>query len=138
MKRKWCGLMLCGIVGCAPYTQSKVELVAQARRGVGLVQQSHAGRQTLVDSMYDHQRRQLDMAFDADVCSRPALSADWVVEHRKAYGVGIDAIEASRSASRHVADADADNLRAIDQALTQLNRLHEHELNLPQLIGGAK
>ena len=59
--------------GCAQYTQSQLDLLTQARKGLSLAQQSQAAMTRLADQLYKSQRQSLDDAFDADVRERPAL-----------------------------------------------------------------
>ena len=109
-----------GVAGCAPYTDAQLGLVAQAREGISLardVQREHAG---LVDELRAAQRRRLDEAFDRDVHATPDLSAEWVIEARKAYAVGVDALHAQHAANRTAAERADANLAATDAALERL------------------
>jgi hypothetical protein len=124
------GLIVCaGVAGCAPYTQVKQDLVGQSIRGVRLVPESLDQRQLLVEALMTARRRQIDSAFDADARS-VALSAEWVIDARKAYAVAIDTGHAQLDAARRAHDAAVANLDATERALSQLQLLHEIERRL--------
>lgn len=122
-------IVIAGLAGCAPYAQVKTDLVDQSIRGVRLVRESLDQRQLLVESLITARRRQVDAAFDADARSA-ALSADWVIDARKAYAVAIDAGQAQLDTARRAHDAAVANLDAIERALSQLQLLHEIERTL--------
>ncbi len=126
-------LVLIIVSGCAPYTQVQIDLLEQTRRGVANVEQSMDEKSQIVQAYHALQRRRLDEAFDEDVRARPALSADWVIEHRRAYAAGVDALSTAKTASDLAADADRRNLAAIDQALERAIWLQTLQLRYTSL-----
>jgi hypothetical protein len=116
--------------GCASYTQSKIDLTTQAEAGVALVRGSvEQGRGRSVAAS-EALRARLDAAFDQDVAARHELDAQWVIAHRKAYSVAVDAFDADRRAADGAALNTLRTLDAISAALAQLQQMHEGELNL--------
>lgn len=111
------------LAGCAPYTDAQLALITHARRGVELVDQAQHERGQLVEQYHRLQRRHLDDAFDDDVRERASLDPAWVIEHRRAYAMALDALAAQQAASRDAAAATAGNLRAIEQSLERLESL---------------
>lgn len=128
-------LVLLLLGGCGPYEQARSGLVTQARRGLELCQSAQSERQQVVEKYHLIQRQRVDDAFDADVRGRGELSADWVVEHRKAYALMLEQLYLQQSAGREADDTFRANLQAIDAALRQLQELD----SLPQrLLDAAK
>ena len=126
----WAVVALAG--GCAPYTQVQVNLVEQARRGVAQVSHSAQAHEETAEQLYLANRQRLDEAFDADVREREArdstIGADWVIEHRRAYAAGVDALTRQRAAAQAAADVTQRSLRAIDDALQRLAWLQSIQL----------
>ena len=89
-----CAIFL-SISGCAPYLQAQTDLVAQSRKGIAMISTSLAAQQKTIEQYQRLQRRQLDEAFDADVREQSALTPQWVIDHRRAYVMAIDASRAS-------------------------------------------
>ena len=118
---KFFALICLLIPGCQQFTQTQLDLVTQARRGIASVAIRH-------DESADvaHLRRQqLDGAFDADVRAQQALSADWIIEARKAYAAAIDAYAKQQAAATAAREQDKRNLAAADAALAKLQSLLE-------------
>lgn len=113
--------------GCAPYMQAKLDLIAQSRRGIELVNNAQDERQKLLDQLINLRRAQLDDAFDADVRQRKSISADWAIEARKAYAAGLAMIEQERASSLSAWQTTRQNLTEIDRALYQLEMLQSLE-----------
>ena len=88
--------MLAGIVGlcmgCSEYQAARLHLLDQARKGLAMVKDSQPSVTARAESLAKMQRKLLDDAFDQDVLRQTELSADWVIDHRKAYAVGFDAL----------------------------------------------
>jgi hypothetical protein len=105
--------------GCTPYARVQMDLAEQARRGVGLLEMSLAQKRELVEQHHALRRQRLDEAFDADV-RQTELSADWVIEARQAYAIGLDALHAQAEASRQANRVESANVQAIDRALARL------------------
>lgn len=122
--------------GCAAYTQSKIELTEQVRRGVELTRQATATRQRVIDRLNDLQLERLDTAFDADVRSRPQLEPEWVIDHRKAYAFARDAVVNQRHTLRREQETIETNLNLMDRALQELQLMHqlESKLNVPEVM----
>ncbi len=129
-----CHLAACGLaalaMSCAPYTQMKIDLVDQSRKGLTLIQQSTEQRQALINQFYTARRTQLDQAFDIDARSRVSLAADWVIDARQAYAVGLDAIHHQTESSQRAHEQTLQNIAAVDEALQQLQLLHRMEQRL--------
>src|SRR5205085_2272906 len=98
----------------------QIDLLQQVRRGVGQTQQSLQQKSGLIAGYHEARRKQLDEAFDADVHEYQAIDPEWIIEHRKAYAAAIDLLNAAKSQSDQVADADRRNLAAIDQAIQRV------------------
>lgn len=121
-------LMFAGLaVGCAPLATARMGLVDQARSGLAKVGAARVERTALVEELSKLRHDRLDEAFDADVRDRGSLSADWVIEHRRAYGAGLAALAESDAASRAADAATESNLSAIDAALGRIKWLDEME-----------
>jgi len=123
--------------GCAQYTAVQMTLVQHARKGALLTQQSLAEKSRLIEQFQKRARARLDDAFDADVREQSELSADWVIDHRRAYSAAMDAMNEQLQATRAAQVADEKNLASIDDALQRVLWLQSIELrfaNLPQEI----
>ena len=116
--------------GCASYGESKIELAEQARRGVRLARDATERREQQLAAFDARQRTALDAAFDADVLSRAGLTADWVVTHRRAYAVALDALRGRRIEAERAKQQALANLDAVDRALVQLQQMQQAELKL--------
>ena len=123
-------LLALALTGCASYTQSKIDLTTQAQHGVTLVRKSVEDAQTHSAAASDGLRAKLDAAFDEDVAARPELDAEWVIAHRKAYALAVDAFDADRRAADQSSLATLRTLDAMDAALAQLQQMHAGELKL--------
>jgi hypothetical protein len=125
--------------GCSRYTQVEMNLAEQARRGVAIARQSAATKDDVVQRYHALQRKQLDDAFDADVRDRADLSTDWVIEARRAYATGLDALSTENLAAELSADAERSTLDAADVALQRLKWLQSIRSKWETLAeGGAK
>jgi hypothetical protein len=130
---RWIPLLLC-VTACTPYIQAEMALVAQARKGVALLAESQAAHRELAEAYHESRRRQLDQAFDDDVRGRGEFSADWIIDHRKAYAAGLDALALQRQASIEAHRAAQSNLRATDAALQRLEYLQSVRLDVVQSL----
>ena len=110
-------------------------------RGVSLCAQSQADHRNVLDRLHAMERQRLDEAFDEDVRQHTDLSADWVIEHRKGYAAGLDALALQQAASVEANAVARRNLDALDQALRRLYWLQSMQLQLTELSwpeeGGA-
>ncbi len=122
--------------GCASYSQAKIELTTQVRRGIESTRQATIAKQHVIDRLSDAQLDRLDVAFDADVRDRRTLTADWVIAHRKAYTIARDAMSEQKQSLRAGQLTIEANLDAIGAALDQLQQMHQIEAkwNLPEVI----
>jgi hypothetical protein len=125
------GLMNCG---CSTYTASQLALATQARKGVAIWSGRESARDEDVKQAYAAKRLALDQAFDADVRQQPNPTADWIIEARKAYAVGLSAIGQSESAALANNDAARRDAAATDAALTQLQWLFSIQLGIESLF----
>jgi len=126
-------LLTLALSGCG-YGAAQVRLVEQARKGLGLIEQAQAGRTAMNEQLTAMQRQRLDEAFDADVREQPALSAQWVIEHRQAYAAGLAALTHQAESNRSAEAANQANLKAVDAALARLQTLIETQENWLQQI----
>jgi hypothetical protein len=126
--KRWVILLVLLACGCAPYTQVQMRLVEEARKGVALCGESAAGREAMVQRLHELQRARLDEAFDADVAERPAMTTEWVREHRKAYAAAIETLAAQKQRLNEAAEVERRNLKAIDAALVRLEWLQSIQL----------
>jgi hypothetical protein len=136
MRPRLLSLALLAAAGCASYTRAQIDLVDQARRGIALVSQNDPDRDRAVEELAKLRRQRLDEAFDEDVRTRStqeALSADWVIEARKAYAIGLDAFARTQAAADRASEVRKQNLAAIDAALDRLRWMHSIELKLQTL-----
>lgn len=116
--------------GCAEYGERKVELAEQARRGVKMARDATERREQQLAAFDARQRTQLDEAFDADVLNRSGLTPDWVVSHRRAYAVALDALRNRRIEAERARQQALSNLDAVDAALAQLQEMERAQLKL--------
>lgn len=114
--------------GCQSYTQVQMSLVDEARKGVKLCAQSAENRAELIRQLQALRRQRLDEAFDADVRSATTLTPQWVIEARKAYAVGLDALAKQQSAAMQAEQTEQQNLQAIDEAMQKLYWLQSIQL----------
>jgi hypothetical protein len=110
--------------GCAD-PAAQLHLTEQARKGIGLVAAAQEGWKQSITKLEALRRDRLDEAFDADVREHGALSADWVIEHRKAYAIGLDMAAKEAEGLRAAWNVNASNLKAVDMALARLAALAE-------------
>jgi len=109
--------------GCRAYTGAEIALVDQARKGVATAAEREAAHRELVERLDKEQRQRLDAAFDADVHGEGVITADWVIEARRAYEAAVDAIEKQHAAAVAAGDVAKSNLEAADAALVRLRWL---------------
>ena len=136
MRRAWLWVAVtlpgaCG--GCAPFTQAQMDLAEQARRGVARVAAHDAQRDGVWMELARLQRQRLDEAFDRDVRERAmseALDAEWIIEARQAYAVGIDAFAKAQAAHERSTARRRETLAAIDSALERLQWLQSIQMRL--------
>jgi hypothetical protein len=134
MRRQLIGLLLavtpCG--GCSSYTASQAALAQQARKGVAIWASRETARDEEVRRSYDLKRAALDSAFDADareragavgVGSGSALDAEWVIEARRGYAAGLNALAQAQSAALAANEAARRDAAATDAALEKLEWL---------------
>ncbi len=139
MKRFFFTSVICGMLGgCGSYTQSRIELLAQAQRGVNLVAEASTDRAAWIEQQHDQQQRRLDDAFDQDVRARQVLTADWVIEHRRAYTLAGRAMQMQAQASAEASRAIDQNLRATAQAIEQVRHMLTTEQMIPDLLENRK
>jgi len=116
--------------GCNPYLQVQMDLTEQSRKGVAMISQSLDDKQAIIGRFHASQRTRLDDAFDADVREQETLTSDWVVDHRRAYVVAVDALndQSHRLARSH--ENDQSTLAAMELALRQLEWLQSIPMKL--------
>jgi hypothetical protein len=113
--------MATACTGCSSYTASQVRLAEEARKGVAVWSAREASRDEEVKRTFDAKRKALDDAFDADVRQQAgAIDAQWVIESRRAYAVGLASIEQQQSAAIAANEAAQRDAAATDAALAKL------------------
>ncbi|MCC6422401.1 MAG: hypothetical protein IT447_02905 [Phycisphaerales bacterium] len=128
-------LLLFTTTGCVSYQQAQLDLLQQARNGIALCDQSRQEHRAVADELDTIRRKQLDEAFDADVREHQPLSPDWVIEHRRAYAVGLQAMVAAHAASVKADETQARNIKAIDAALERAQWLISMQMQLLHFKG---
>lgn len=116
--------------GCSSYTASQMALAGQARKGVAAWAARETARDDEVKQAYAARRKALDQAFDADVRQQTAPGADWIIEARKAYAIGLGALGQAQSAALAGNDAARRDAAATDAALAQLQYLMSIQLGI--------
>lgn len=127
-------LLLCA-AGCTSYQQAQIDLLQQARDGLKLCDQFRQEHRAVADELDQLRRRRLDEAFDADVRENQTLTADWVIEHRRAYAAGLQALVMAQTASLAADETQMRNLKAIDAALERAQWLISIQMKLLQFKG---
>lgn len=127
---RWVMVLMLVCSGCGAYTEAQMRLVEQARKGVGLCAEAQKERGRIVEQFHQMQRQRLDEAFDADVRERGELSAEWVIEHRKAYAAAINVLERQERASAEAERVMQRNLEAVEEALKKVMVLQTMQLKL--------
>lgn len=129
-------LSILTLAGCQPYIDAESHLSEQAIKGIALVRDSQEEQSAVVVQYHGLQRQLLDQAFDADVRERPAdgLSADWIVEHRKAYAAALDLLARQRQSAEQADQVTRSNLAAISLSLEQLQTLLKTQSSLIDLL----
>lgn len=124
-------LLLCMYLsGCARYTEAQINLIDQARRGMELCRSAHKERSAVLEQYHRTQRQRLDEAFAADVRAARELSAEWVLEHQKAYAAAIEVLDKQRVASAEADAAANRNFDAVDEALRRVQAIMGVEMKL--------
>ena len=126
--------------GCSSYTATQMRLVEQARKGVAIWQTRETAKDDEVRSAYAAKRKALDQAFDADIQQQQTLTPEWVVEARKAYAVGLNALAQNQAIALANNDAARRDAAATDEALARLLALLSIQFDVESLLpkGGAK
>jgi hypothetical protein len=131
-------VFVCG--GCSSYTATQMRLVEQARKGVAIWQTRETAKDDEVRSAYAAKRKALDQAFDADIQQQQTLTAQWVVEARKAYAVGLNALAQNQAIALANNDAAKRDAAATDEALARLLALLSIQFDVESLLpkGGGR
>ena len=126
--------------GCSSYTATQMRLVEQARKGVAIWQTRETAKDDEVRSAYAAKRKALDQAFDADIQQRQTLTAQWVVEARKAYAVGLNALAQNEATALANNDAAKRDVAATDEALQRLLALLSIQFDVESFLpkGGGR
>lgn len=125
------GLLACVAGGCAAWSDAQMRLAEQIRKAADLCRQAHIERRQIVEEYYRLQQSRLDEAFDADMRARDQLTAEWVLDHRRAYAAAVAAVQQGRNAAAAADAAMRGNLEAIDAAARRLLYLQSLQLRVP-------
>jgi hypothetical protein len=112
-----------GATGCAPWNAAQSNLVTQAQRGITNCVARADERAITLKDLAALRRQRLDESFDQDVRERQLLDPAWVIDHRKAYAVGIDAYAKQQAAQEAAAREEKRDLAAVSDALARLQWL---------------
>jgi hypothetical protein len=115
------------VTGCA-YLDAQSQLVEQARKGVALAASEQGEHAALIEQLQTLRRDKINNGFDEDVREHTNLTPQWVIEHRRAYEAGLDALVTWHSAATAADRAASQNLKAIDAALERLGWLQSIEM----------
>lgn len=113
--------------GCSSYVNVKSQLADQASKAIDALEERAVERASMLDEISSRERDRLDAAFDLDVIQRNTLDASWVIEHRKAYAIGLDALNAERASRHEAVKIDQENAASAREALALLERIHNIE-----------
>ena len=115
---------------------SQAERPSSINSGTPSTREATIEQHRALEALAEAQVARLDGAFDADVKARGALSAEWVIAHRKAYVTARDAMVDQKQSLRVGQATLEGNLQSIDLALGQLQRLHtiEQRVRLPEVL----
>ncbi len=127
-------MLLSSLCGCVEVIDAQTALLQQSRGGLSLVRTSIESRQQTIESLLTRDRKQLDEAFDADVIQQTTLSPGWVIEARQIYAAALDGLVRRDASIRNAFETDLDNLRAIDEALAEVDRLNQTQLQWTQSL----
>lgn len=126
--------------GCARFTESQMQLVEQAQRGIENCRAAAKERAAILEQYHQLQRTRLEEAYAADVIEQKELTPSWVIEHQKAYSAAAAALDRQRAASVDAETAAARNLDAMDEAMRRLLVLQgvQMKLSIDGLLNSAK
>lgn len=126
------------IGGCADLVAVERSLADQATRGVELARSAIDDRDAILAHEQSRQRAALDRAFDDDVRARgESIDAAWVIEARKAYAIGLDALASQSLAQRERASTDRANVEATLESLRRLRAIQDAKLQLISNVNGG-
>ncbi len=139
MRRYWLIVLLIGTAvaggGCSSYTAAQLALVEQARKGVALWAGREVSRDDEVRRGFDARRKALDDAFDADARQQGvSIDAQWVVEARRGYAVGLAALSQAEKGALSANDAARRDAAATDAALAKLAWLGSFQSDVESLF----
>lgn len=123
------------VAGCA-VNDAQMKLADQVLAGIELCGQGLRERDELLTAYQDGQRKRLDEAFDADVRERAALSADWVIEHRRMYASAMDLLAEQRAELAGRAATDEANIAATRAAVERIRQLAAMQRAWWRTLGG--
>ena len=121
--------------GCGAETAQR-ELIRQAQLGVGQIRAAQQSRGLVLASLFDARRRRLDDAFDHDISARPLLDVAWVIDHRKAYVVALEAMLKQQAASTQADQTTGRDLDAVNLVLKKLSWMSQVRENWLNMLTG--
>ena len=120
MKRLGVIVLTALLAGCTAQEQAQQQLLGSMQAGLKDLATAQQQRQELVDGFYQQRRQVLDDAFDQDVRAVELLDRDWVIEHRRAYMLGCEAVWKQQQASARAGEQLQQNLRTVGEGLAAL------------------
>jgi hypothetical protein len=131
-------VILLGLPGCADLVAVERSLADQATRGVELARSAIDDRDAILAHEQSRQRAALDRAFDDDVRARgQSIDPAWVIEARKAYAIGLDALASQSQSNRERAATDRANVDATLESLRRLRAIQDAKLQLISNVNGG-
>lgn len=115
----------CCLTGCAQFAKLQTDLTEQARKGVVMLGQSSAQKDQIIQRYHTLLRKQLDDAFDQDATEQSSLTAEWVIEARRAYAAALDHLAKQKQSSQQAIESDHRTAQAADLALQRLQWLQQ-------------
>ena len=111
--------------GCQLVSGTERELIGYSQQGVAMLRQGITEKSAVIDQFHQLRRKQLDDAFDADVRDRQSLDAKWVIDARKAYAIGLDALREDQTQSLRATSSQLHTADSIKTALEKLQMLRD-------------
>ncbi|GEM_PF-5067153 len=133
---RWIGAIVLGALsaGCTAQEQAQQQLIGSMQAGLKDLATAQQQRQELVDGFYQQRRQVLDDAFDQDVRTVESLERDWVIEHRRAYMLGCEALWKQQQVSARAGEQLQQNLRTIGEGLAALAQVSQVREQLGGLL----
>lgn len=124
---KYLFLLIFLVGGCTHRLEVEQQLLQASRNGIERVRESMETQQQLIDYWMQRDRQELSDAFEQDLQDQPYPDVSWVHEAHQAYRIALEAKIRRDESIRQCFRIDMDNLNAIQQALSQIEQLNQHQ-----------